>query len=303
MLYTRLLQYRLPLIRGEDVIAAQKRLRALGFSTGAIDGIYGARTEGEIRKFQEQQGLRADGIVGPITWNRLFGLNPEKDYQQRLADLLIELRQPHSYRNSIQWRLQADGISINGGAPERSPGKPQTVTRVWRDLRDPLTRWSTSLGVPMELIIATICTESGGNLDIAARKEPGYISDEETPNRISPGIMQTLISTARAAVGSPEVDRAWLEQPANSIRAGTAYIASQWKSTHFDPPKVACAYNAGGIYHNDSDKNRWKMRQYPIGTDAHANRFVKWFNDCFEVLGQENDLPEICFVAALKKSA
>ena len=81
----------------------------------------------------------------------------------------------------------------------------------------------------------------------------------------------------------------------------TAYIAGQWKVTHFDPPKVACAYNAGGIYHNDAAQNRWKMRQYPIGTAEHANRFVKWFNDCFEVLDQDNDPPQICFVTALRK--
>lgn len=301
MLYTRLLQYRLPLVRGEDVMAVQKRLRELNFSAGAADGIYGPRTEGEVRKFQEQQGLRPDGLIGPLTWNRLFNIEPEKDYDQRLAGLLPGLEQPHGFKDSIQWALQADGISIEGKAPERTSGEPKTVTRIWRDLRGPLVQWSTTLGVPVELIIATICTESGGNLNIKARKEPGYISDEETPHRISPGIMQTLISTARAAVGSAEVDRAWLEQPANSIRAGTAYIAGQWKVTHFDPPKVACAYNAGGIYHNDAAQNRWKMRQYPIGTAEHANRFVKWFNDCFEVLDQDNDPPQICFVTALRK--
>ena len=212
MLYTRLLQYRLPLVRGEDVMAVQKRLRELNFSAGAADGIYGPRTEGEVRKFQEQQGLRPDGLIGPLTWNRLFNIEPEKDYDQRLAGLLPGLEQPHGFKDSIQWALQADGISIEGKAPERTSGEPKTVTRIWRDLRGPLVQWSTTLGVPVELIIATICTESGGNLNIKARKEPGYISDEETPHRISPGIMQTLISTARAAVGSAEVDRAWLEQ-------------------------------------------------------------------------------------------
>jgi Putative peptidoglycan binding domain/Transglycosylase SLT domain len=302
MLYTRLLQYRLPLIRGEDVMAVQKRLRALNFSAGAVDGIYGPRTEGEVRKFQNEQGLRADGMVGPLTWNRLFDIQPEKDYDQRLADLLPELIQPHGFNDSAQWALGADGISVDGKAPERTPGEPRTVARIWRDLRGPLVQWSMTLGVPVELIIATIGTESSGNLHIEARKEPGYVSDEETPQRISPGIMQTLISTARNVVGGVEVDRAWLEQPANSICAGTSYIASQWKVTHFDPPKVACAYNAGGIHYNDSDRNRWKMRQYPIGTAEHADRFVKWFNDCFEVLGSDNDPPQICFVTALKKT-
>ena len=210
------------------------------------------------------------------------------------------MTQAHTFRDSISWALTPDGISIEGKPAEGSAGDPTTVTRIWRDLRAPLIQWSSSFGVPVELIISTIGTESGGNLHVRAREEPGYISDEETPHRVSPGIMQTLISTARTAVGDQGVDRAWLEQPANSIQAGTAYIASQWKSTHFDPPKVACAYNAGGIHYNQSATNRWKMRQYPIGTDAHANRFVMWFNDCFKVLRADPELPEMSFVKLVK---
>lgn len=301
MVYTRLLQYRFPLVRGEDVIAVQERLRALSFTSGASDGIYGPRTEGAVRQFQSAQGLRPDGMVGPLTWNRLFEVQPERDYKKRLAVLLPEMTQSHTFRDSVSWVLTAKGISIDGANPERSPGEPDTVARIWRDLRGPLVQWSTTLGVPIELIIATICTESRGNLNVVAREEPGYISDEETPHRVSPGIMQTLISTARAAIGSGDLDRAWLQQPANSIQAGTSYIASQWKVTHFDPPKVACAYNAGNVYYNDSAQNRWKMRQYPIGTDEHADRFVIWFNDCFEVLGTDPEPPEICFVAQLNK--
>lgn len=302
MVYTRLLQYRLPLVRGEDVVAVQDQLRKLGFATGSPDGVYGPRTEGAVSKFQNTQGLRADGMVGPLTWNRLFDIQPDKDksYAQRVTELLPELTQPHKFRDSVSWALTPNGISIEGGAPERSRGKPDTVARIWRDLRGPLVQWSATLGVPLELIIATICTESGGDLKVHAREEPGYISDEETPHRVSPGIMQTLISTARVAVGEQGVDRSWLEQPANSIQAGTSYIASQWKITHFDPPKVACAYNAGGVYYNGSAQNRWKMRQFPVGTGEHANRFVSWFNDCFEVLGSEPEPPEMSFVSALK---
>ena len=44
-----------------------------------------------------------------------------------------------------------------------------------------------------------------------------------------------------------EFARAWLLEPDNSIQAGTAYIASQSSKTDLDPPKVSCAYNAGGV--------------------------------------------------------
>ena len=302
MFYTRLLKYELPLVRGEDVVAVQNQLRELGMATGEPDGIYGPRTRESVSKFQTAQGLRPDGMVGPLTWNRLFGDKADTDYAERLSGLLPELTQSHGFRDSVRWALTAKGISIANEAPERTKGKPETVSRVWSELRVPLAEWSSTFGIPVELIIATICTESGGNLKVEAREEKGYVSDEETPNRVSPGIMQTLISTARTALGNDSIDRAWLSQPANSIQAGTAYIASQWKITHLDPPKVACAYNAGAVYYNAAEENRWKMRQYPVGTAAHADRFIKWLNDCFEVLGAQNNLPDMSFVTTLGNS-
>ena len=111
-----------------------------------------------------------------------------------------------------------------------------------------IERWSEEFGVPAELVIATICTESGGD-PADERREPGFVSYEVTPHRVSIGLMQTLISTAQSALGGlPGIDARWLLEPDNSIRAGTAYIAHQRSRTDFDPPVVACAYNAGGVY-------------------------------------------------------
>ncbi len=38
-----------------------------------IDGIFGAQTEAAIKKFQKQNGLGADGIIGPASWQKLIG--------------------------------------------------------------------------------------------------------------------------------------------------------------------------------------------------------------------------------------
>jgi Transglycosylase SLT domain len=126
----------------------------------------------------------------------------------------------------------------------------------------------------------TIGAESSGNPN-AVRHEPGYTSDNATPGKVSIGLMQTLISTARSALNQPNLQGDDLRDPATSIDAGTAYIVQEQGATGFDPPVVACAYNAGSVRHNDGAQNRWKMIQYPIGTSEHADRWVKWFNDCF----------------------
>lgn len=38
-----------------------------------IDGVYGTQSEDAMKKFQRQSGLLADGIVGPITWQKFIG--------------------------------------------------------------------------------------------------------------------------------------------------------------------------------------------------------------------------------------
>ena len=38
-----------------------------GYSTGGIDGIFGAGTRAAVIKYQQANGLEADGEIGPIT--------------------------------------------------------------------------------------------------------------------------------------------------------------------------------------------------------------------------------------------
>ncbi len=215
---------------------------------------------------------------------------------------LPTLTAPHGFRDGIRWELTQKGVLCEGETrPKGSGGKPATVTRIWQTFEADIRTAASRYEVPVELILATIATESRGN-PAAERSEPGFVSYEETPHRVSIGLMQTLISTAREALGDSALGPENLRDPATAILAGTAYIASQKRVTKFDPPKVACAYNAGGLYHQQGVNNRWKMRQFPIGTGAHADRFVAWFNDCFMVFGDPDDLPEPSFVHALRGS-
>jgi hypothetical protein len=202
--------------------------------------------------------------------------------------LLRSQLDPHSLLKGVQWYLSAEGLIVDGKLP-RSPGTMVTVPRVWNDFSTEILAAALAFKVPVELIVATICTESAGNPN-ALRTEPGWTSDAATPKKISAGLMQTLISTAREALGDASIDREALFTPSVSINAGTAYIGQKRQLTQFDPPVVACVYNAGGIYANNGPANRWGMRQYPIGTGRHADHFVMWFNDIFTFLRTNRQL-------------
>jgi murein DD-endopeptidase MepM/ murein hydrolase activator NlpD len=53
--------------RGWDVAALQFALETHGFPCGTVDGGFGARTAGAVKRLQAFAGLRADGVAGPAT--------------------------------------------------------------------------------------------------------------------------------------------------------------------------------------------------------------------------------------------
>ncbi|MEM8805984.1 MAG: peptidoglycan-binding protein [Cyanobacteria bacterium P01_G01_bin.38] len=56
-----------PYSQGKRVIELQKQLNQLGYYTGDLDGIYGRLTRSAVTQFQQDNGLRTDGIVGAET--------------------------------------------------------------------------------------------------------------------------------------------------------------------------------------------------------------------------------------------
>lgn len=58
---------------GPEVERIQQRLKELGQYTGPVDGIFGGGTMVAVKAFQRACGLAVDGVVGPRSWERLFG--------------------------------------------------------------------------------------------------------------------------------------------------------------------------------------------------------------------------------------
>lgn len=59
---------------GPDVEAVQLALDFLGYSAGNIDGHFGPLTNEAVRRFQSDQRIAVDGIIGPDT---IAALNTE----------------------------------------------------------------------------------------------------------------------------------------------------------------------------------------------------------------------------------
>ncbi|HAX99360.1 MAG TPA: hypothetical protein DCY12_10860 [Candidatus Atribacteria bacterium] len=49
----------------------QRSLNSKGYDCGPVDGIMGTKTRQAIMAFQRDQGMKADGIPGPITQEKL----------------------------------------------------------------------------------------------------------------------------------------------------------------------------------------------------------------------------------------
>ena len=56
---------------GSDVLALQRRLRALHYDVGAVNGSFGYDTFHAVVAFEKVQGMTRDGVVGPSVWRRL----------------------------------------------------------------------------------------------------------------------------------------------------------------------------------------------------------------------------------------
>ena len=52
---------------GNTVKTMQQKLKNWGYYTGAVDGVFGAKTKEAVKYFQRRNGLVVDGIAGPKT--------------------------------------------------------------------------------------------------------------------------------------------------------------------------------------------------------------------------------------------
>ncbi len=169
----------------------------------------------------------------------------------------------HRYGDSVAWRLGPSGLELREGAVKsdrRVDHRLRLIEPVWQRYGGLIATAARAHAVPAELILTVIVEESGGKPSAIARYR-GYRSDAATPRKISVGLGQMLISTARAT--APEharrIDRRWLSDPANAISLIARFLADQYRETGFDPPLAAASYNVGAIMRSFARDNRWRL--------------------------------------------
>lgn len=216
----------------------------------------------------------------------------------------------HAIFQGREWKSDGNGVYLRdydgGRRPIRSVGQPITARAVWNKFSVQIDAASRRFGVPPELLIMVIATESGAHLanDFTGpntfRWESHVWNKDVNPplqGDYSAGPMQTLATTARWVVEAqtlpfhkfqvapvfstrpvPPPKNHPLYDAATNIEIGTAEIKQRWVKTGSDPVLVAAAFNSGGLY--ESDANPWRLKTY----GDHLDRAVKWYGDACAVL-------------------
>jgi hypothetical protein len=197
----------------------------------------------------------------------------------------MSLHEWHNKFGGRYWRITPRGIETKDKGFFRTKGDPVTMIKLWEDFGEAIQYASAELIVPIDMIIAMIPIEARRTKDgrydpLSLRKEPGYTSDAATPHRISPGLMQTLITTARAMARQYKlmdpglVTRELLLDPFYSILLGTAYMHHQMQRYGPDPILITSGYNAGSV--RKTSRNPWHLIAYG---PTRIDRYAAWFND------------------------
>jgi N-acetylmuramoyl-L-alanine amidase len=158
----RLLYYKRPMLRGDDVADVQRRLGALGFDAGRVDGIFGPQTSLALRDFQRNVGLTVDdGILGPDTLRMLLRVGGRASGSDVVNDVRERQRLLEAPRTLIGRRVV---VGETGG-----------LAALVDSVRRPLQRagcWVHPLHHPDESAQAALANRLEGEVYLGLRLEP-----------------------------------------------------------------------------------------------------------------------------------
>lgn len=168
----RLLFYRRPMIRGEDVSELQSRLNNLGFDAGKVDGIFGPETERAILEFQHNRNLAEDGKAGPEVLTEIHLVTRGEIKESRHA---VRERE---WLRSLEAGLAGTRIYIDAGCrtPEEARGAWEAASATALLIQDlgglPVLSRSEDNSLP-ERLRALRANRHGADLIIAFQLDDG----------------------------------------------------------------------------------------------------------------------------------
>lgn len=191
------------------------------------------------------------------------------------------------YYGGLRWRpLDTGVVEVDGySEPPRTSGEPLTMRTLWRDFGVSILHHSEQYRIPPEVIAATMACEAGrrGGYHLntrSRREEPGYVSDEQTPHKVSVGVGQCLISTARDVQSHFDlypgevVDASLLEIPDRAVELCAGYLrmlADRYDTT--DGMLLQAAYNAGRLREGDDPFH------FYVYDNNRSMKYARYVND------------------------
>lgn len=113
---------------GQTIKTIQARLKAWGYYTGNVDGIYGPKTAAAVRYFQSRNGLVADGIVGSKTAAAIgISLQSTSSSHSNDAYLLARCVYAEARGEPYVGQVAVAAVVLNR---VRSPSFPNTISGV-----------------------------------------------------------------------------------------------------------------------------------------------------------------------------
>lgn len=251
----RLLYLQRPLLRGDDVAELQRRLGALGFDAGRVDGIFGAQTERALVDFQRNAGLPTDAIAGPVTTAEMLRLGA----MSAAGSAVAEVRERDLLRRGPRG---VAGRTVIVGETGTAAVLADAVARHLRELGAVVVsvhhpEWSahaTTANATGASLYLGLAVGDGTGLDVAWYRSPGYESPGgrqlaslvrdrltevglpvEAAGRRSPILRETRMTAVLCTFGSPAV----LVRRTGAIAGGLARAVEEWALEPTPSPSTA----------------------------------------------------------------